>query len=121
MRRLLVRSAAVWLTCQLFVVGLSPFAVSSAVDVSATACTCGHGLGAACPMHHKPAARTTICGMQSATDHATLSTPFGMSIVGFVPCAASIIDDAVFARMAVSDPSIATARPVAPDPPPPRV
>src|ERR1700730_3488917 len=73
-RRLLVAAAAVWLSCQLATVTLTPIAVwVSAAGGVATGCTFTHGADSIGPMHHKSSAGgTKICVMQSVNDHATV-------------------------------------------------
>jgi hypothetical protein len=120
LRCFVARFAALCLACQLAGVAAVPFAWIAAANLSVTECTCAHGVGGVCPMHHKPAARTGICVMQSATDHASLTTMTGAAIAALVPCIAPVPHVLTSRPVAVLALAFAFARSVPPDPPPPR-
>jgi hypothetical protein len=117
-RRVLGPIAALWLACQAATLTLVP--VLGWQSTGAAACTCTHGADAMCPMHHKTAAGTTVCTLQSATTSpaAALNALFGA--VGVVPISHGATIPAPAVRRVRLAPSIATARPAPPDPPPPR-
>jgi len=123
-RRLLAPLTAIWLCCQVGTVTFVPVVLwVHGVDAHGAECTCGHGDGATCPMHHKPASKSpTQCAMQSADNSgaAVLTTLVG--IVGMVAGPAQSIQIPIppsHARPADAD--VGGRRPVPPDPPPPRV
>ena len=76
LRRVLAPVTAIWLFCQVGAVALVPAALwITAADSHGVECTCGHGLGAICPMHHKPADDPAACAMKAAnTGTAVLTT-----------------------------------------------
>src|SRR5262245_17976345 len=122
MRRVLRPLAAIWLFSQIGAVTLAPVALwIAAADPHGVECTCGHGLGAMCPMHHKPSGDSAQCAMRSATasEAAVLASLVG--IVGLVAEPTRSIEPATPSafRHAV-DVQGAGLRPVPPDPPPPR-
>src|SRR5262245_1982647 len=80
-RRLLAPLTAIWLFCQIGTVTLVPVALwITAADPHGMECTCGHGLGAMCPMHHKPSGDSAQCAMRSANgaEAAVLAGLVGM-------------------------------------------
>ena len=94
--------------------------VDHPADSHGVECTCGHGLGAICPMHHKPADDPAACGMKAAnTGTAVLTTLIGTA--GLVAEPTRSIQPptpSIYPRAA--DVHLAGERPVPPDPPPPR-
>jgi hypothetical protein len=123
LRRLLAPVTAIWMFCQIGTVALVPVALwVTATDPHAAECTCGHGPGAACPMHQKPSGKSARCVMQAANGSgaAVLTTFVGMA--GLVPEPTSSIQPAIpSAHHDGTDVQIVGERPVPPDPPPPRV
>jgi hypothetical protein len=121
LRRMLAPLTAIWLCCQIGTVALVPVALwISATDPHAAECECGHGVGAMCPMHHKPTGRTS-CAIQSASHSgiavlmsvAGVAGPMPEQTLSIRPPASSIV-------LRLTGVHIAGERPVPPDPPPPR-
>jgi hypothetical protein len=122
-RRALGPIAAVWLFCHVAGIALVPVALwADTATLEGVVCTCGHGLDAACPMHHhKPAAPANRCAMQATHDTgaAVLASMFNMT--GVLPHAAPAVHTPVSGPMAAApDEDSRGDRPVPPDPPPPR-
>jgi hypothetical protein len=112
---------SVWLTCQLAAAGLTPLALSAgSADVNAVQCTCGQGVHATCPTHHRPAPGSKICVMRGTSDQATLLTSL-FGIVGLMPGSTPLLDRAPSGRLAIIESQMTAEHPVPPDPPPPRV
>lgn len=122
LRRVLVPVTAVWLFFQAGSVALVPAALwMTAADPHAAECTCGHGAGAACPMHHAPESDSDTCAMQAANTFgaAVLTTLTG--ITGLITDPAHSIQPQTITEYARSaDENVGGERPVPPDPPPPR-
>jgi hypothetical protein len=121
LRRVLAPVAAIWLCCQVGTVALVPAALwITAADPHAVECTCGHGLGAMCPMHHKPADEAAPCGMKAANaGAAVLTTLIGTAGLITEP-ARSVQPPIPSIYPPAADVHLARLRPVPPDPPPPR-
>lgn len=120
LRRVLAPVAAIWLFCQVGTVALGPAALWITADPHGVECTCGHGLGAICPMHHKPADEPTPCGMKAAnTGTAVLTTLIGTAGPVAEPTR-SIQPPIPSIHLRTADVHLAGGRPVPPDPPPPR-
>jgi hypothetical protein len=123
LRRVLVPFTAIWLTCQVGTIAAVPVALwFTAADLHADECTCGHGLGAICPMHHKPSGGPEPCAMGPANGSgaAVLTTLVGIAgLVAEPTC--SIQPPMSSASPKAADVHVADERPVPPDPPPPRV
>ena len=122
LRRVLVPVTVFWLLCQVGTVAFVPVALwITAADRHATECTCGHGAGAMCPMHHKPSGGSAPCAMQAANDSGTavLTTLAGTAgLIAEPPHSIQPPTSTQYARAA--DLQVAGERPVPPDPPPPR-
>jgi hypothetical protein len=122
LRRGLAPVAAIWLCCQVGTLALAPVALwIAAADPHGIECTCGHGAGAMCPMHHKPANGSAPCAMQAAnsSEAAVLSGLVGTA--GLVPEPLRSIEPAPRSAYAPPpDVHVVGERPVPPDPPPPR-
>jgi hypothetical protein len=114
-RRALGPIAAAWLVCQAATLALVP-----TLDATSTECTCAHGDGGTCPMHHKTASGIRVCMMQSAATSvpATLNSLF--SVAGLLPAPPQAVRQVLRARAVLVERSILTERPSPPDPPPPR-
>ena len=122
LRRVLAPLTAIWLCCQVGTVALVPVALWITADPHGAECTCGHGLGAMCPMHHKPSGDSEQCSMRSASGsgEAVVASLFGM--IGLVARPTRSIQPAQpSAFRNTGDVQVADERPVPPDPPPPRV
>ena len=122
LRRALAPVTAIWLCCQFGTMALVPVALwISVADPHAAECTCGHGAGAMCPMHHRPTGEAAPCAMEAATgsEAAVLDAPAAM---------AGLIADPILTIRPASrsgqfrpaDVNPTGERPVPPDPPPPR-
>src|SRR5579864_3733299 len=115
-RRAIGPIAAVWLLCQ--VVTLA--AVPALLDASLAECVCTHGADATCPMHHRTAAGSTVCVMQSAATDVPATLNLLFSIAGLVPtprlntAPVHPVDAIIFER------SVLRYRSSPPDSPPPR-
>ena len=122
LRRVLAPLAAIWLCCQVGTVALVPVALwATASDPHGTECTCGHGLGAMCPMHHKPSNDSAECAMRAANGPGAAILASLVGIIGLAAEPTRSIQPAVpstYPRLA--DARVAGERPVPPDPPPPR-
>ena len=122
LRRLLAPVTAIWLFSQLATVALVPVAVWIATaDPHEEECTCGHGPGAMCPMHHKPAPSPARCAMQAADQSGNAVLTTLASLAGLIPePPVSIGPAAATQPIANTDVHVVGRRPVPPDPPPPR-
>jgi hypothetical protein len=122
LRRVLAPVAALWLFCQIGTVALVPVALLHAADAHGEECTCGHGLGAMCPMHHKPASPPADCAMQAAEGSGAAAVLTGLiNVAGLVPEATTgLAAAAATAAVDVADAHLRGERSVPPDPPPPR-
>ena len=122
LRRVLAPVAALWLFCQIGTVALVPVALWHASDPHGAECTCGHGLGAMCPMHHKPASPPADCAMQAAEGSGSAVMLTGLiNLTGLIPeSTAGLAPATVTAHVAFADVDPRGERPVPPDPPPPR-
>jgi hypothetical protein len=123
LRRVLVPVTAIWLFCQVGTVALVPVALwITAADPHAAECTCGHGVGAMCPMHHKPSGESAPCAMQAANGPATAVLTTLVGNAGLITEPPQSIQLPTSTRCAqAADVQVAGERPVPPDPPPPRV
>src|SRR5262245_6761713 len=122
LRRLLAPVTAIWLFSQFGTVALVPVAAwITAADPHEEECTCGHGPGAMCPMHHKPARGSAPCAMQAAggSGAAVLTTLVATDGLVVEP-SSSILPAIPFAYPRAGDVHVNGERPVPPDPPPPR-
>jgi hypothetical protein len=123
LRRLLVRLTALWLLFQIGTVTSVPVSLwIRAADRQAAECMCGHGVGATCPMHHRPTGGSAPCALQAASSPGTaiLTALVGMAGVIAEPTA-SIRPTIPSSRVRAGDVRVAGERPVPPDPPPPRI
>jgi hypothetical protein len=85
-RRQLVRVASGWLVLQLATVSSVPVVLCAGISSAAAdvECTCSHGDGAVCPMHHAtPERDSNACSCRSTTDDglAILASLFGETAV----------------------------------------
>ena len=121
-RRVLAPVAAIWLCCQVGTMALAPVALwITAADAHGVECTCGHGDGAMCPMHHKPANESGTCAMQAANLPGSAVLAAITGIAGLVPSSTVSIGPAIVTKQALNtDIHVAGRRPIPPDPPPPR-
>jgi hypothetical protein len=123
LRRVLVPVMAIWLFCQVGTVALVPVALwITAADPHAAECTCGHGVGAMCPMHHKPTGGSMPCALQAANGPGTAVLTTLVGNAGLITEPPQSIQPPTSTRCArAADVQVAGERPVPPDPPPPRV
>ena len=122
LRRVLGPLTAIWLCCQVGTVALVPVALwVTASDPHGVECTCGHGLGAMCPMHHKPADESAPCAMKAANgpEAAVLASLVGMIGLAVEPTR-SIQPATPSPHARLADADVVGQRPIPPDPPPPR-
>jgi hypothetical protein len=123
LRRVLVPVTAVWLLCQVGTLALVPVALwITAADPHAAECTCGHGPGAMCPMHHKPSGESAPCAMQAANRSGTAVLTTLVGNAGLITEPTHSIQPPTSTEYSrAADVHVAGERPVPPDPPPPRV
>lgn len=123
LRRVLAPLTALWLVCQVGTLALVPAMLrANPVSAHATECTCGHGDGLLCPMHHhQPADKPTPCSMQ-AGDHSAAAVLTALAgIAGFMAQPTSSIQAPLsVTHWHAADARATGPRPVPPDPPPPR-
>jgi hypothetical protein len=120
-RRVLAPIAAVWLVCHGATLTLVPALLwVQSMDASVTECTCATGAEATCPMHHRAAAGSKVCVIQSLTTNATATLNALFGTIGLVPAQPMTTAPVPTASPVLLDWSMATARPSPPDPPPPR-
>jgi hypothetical protein len=115
-RRAVGPIAAIWLVCQAATLTLVPMLL----DVSLAECLCTHGADATCPMHHKTAAGSKVCVMQSATTSVPTILNSLFSVAGLVPAPLQAMVPVPMASPVLFEHSMLTQRPSPPDPPPPR-
>jgi hypothetical protein len=122
LRRALAPLAAIWLTCQIGTVALVPLALwVPAADPHAAECTCGHGDGAMCPMHHKPIGGSAPCAMQAANGSGTAVLTTLVGTAGLIPERTVAIRPGILSeQFRPADAALVGERAVPPDPPPPR-
>ena len=122
LRRVLGPVTALWLCCQVGTITLAPVALwLTAADPHGVECTCGHGAGAMCPMHHKPADQSGSCAMQAANLPGSAVLTVITGIAGLVPASMISIGPASVANRAPNaEVHVDGRRPIPPDPPPPR-
>jgi hypothetical protein len=122
LRRVLAPVAAIWLCCQVGTLALAPVALwITAADPHGVECTCGHGDGAMCPMHHKPTNESGTCAMQAANLPGSAILAAIIGIAGLVPGSTVSIGPAIVSKQAPkADIDVDGRRPIPPDPPPPR-
>jgi hypothetical protein len=122
LRRLLAPVTAIWLFSQFGTVALVPIAAwIASAEPHAEECTCGHGPGAMCPMHHKPASSAAPCAMQAADQSGNVVLTALASVAGLVSEPPVAIGRAeVTSHVRNADVRVIGRRPIPPDPPPPR-
>jgi hypothetical protein len=125
LRRALAPVAVMWLSCQVGTVALVPVALwVSHADTHKAECTCGHGAGAMCPMHHhKPVpGRSSDCSMQAAHEPSAVVLASIIGIAGLIPGSTpSLVAPVPSNNVIPAGLDVRGERPVPPDPPPPRV
>jgi hypothetical protein len=115
-RRAVGPIAAVWLLCQAATLAVVPILL----EISLADCVCAHGADATCPMHHKTAAGSTACAMQSATTSVPAALNSLFSLAGLVPAPPHTIVRVPMVSAVRFERPMLTGRPSPPDPPPPR-
>jgi hypothetical protein len=124
LRRVLAPVIAIWLFCQIGSVALVPVALwMTGADVHGAECTCGHGAGAICPMHHKPTGGDPApCAIKAATGSGAAVVTTLAGTAGLIADPIRSIQPAIPSEHPLAaDVHAAGERPVPPDPPPPRV
>ena len=119
LRSLIGPLTAAWLLCQGIGLAAPPVLLWMALPAAIAECTCAHGDHAICPMHHRrvPATRCSM-GPSDNGDTAILSSMLtGNGILTPVVVAAVPITASAPVRLEIR---VASLRPAAPDPPPPR-
>jgi hypothetical protein len=119
-RRVLCPLVAVWLSCQVAAVALTPLAFWASAAADAARCTCPLGAERACPMHQKPVSGSKVCVMQGASDQATVLLSSLIAVVGLMPKSTPLIDHSLSSRFVTIDYQMTAEYSVPPDPPPPR-
>jgi hypothetical protein len=113
--------AAVWLVCQATTLTVAPGLLwFGSTDVNRLACTCAHGIGATCPMHHRTTGHPKVCAFQSMATSATAVLRALFSSLGLVPDSSFATVPPQAATSVRLSPFLAKLRPSPPDPPPPR-
>jgi hypothetical protein len=121
LRRTLAPIAAAWVFLQVASAAAAPLVLwTRPVAQGLVQCTCVHGAGDVCPMHHEPASGPEICLLRSGTDGATAILTLILGNVGLLPSAARVAAPAVTLAIGVGSTAAQSIRPVSPDPPPPR-
>ena len=122
LRHVLAPLTAIWLCCQIGTLALAPVALWIAATDPHAECTCGHNVGAMCPMHHRPVDRTGACVLRAA-DGGETAVVTALSAVGYTisEFSVSVRPDGVITPIRIADDHVTTERPVPPDPPPPRL
>ena len=122
LRRVLAPLTALWLLCQVGSLALVPAMLrSNRATAHATECTCGHGDGLMCAMHHHQPAGPVRCSMQAVDQSGTAVLTALAGVAGFIAQPAGAIHPPVFvAHRPTADALAIGQRPVPPDPPPPR-
>lgn len=120
LRRALGPIAVAWLLCQGATLTAAPVVFWLNPAEGVLECTCAHGDHAICPMHHRPAADSTLCLMRSANDSGAATLTSLLSGVGIVPAPAQVVAPASTPAVVVRETTTPSLRPAAPDPPPPR-
>ena len=115
-RRALGPIAIAWLVSQAAAFALGPVLL----DVSLADCICSHDAEGICPMHHKTAAASKVCVMQSATMDVPAALTVLLSVVGPLPSPPLSKVPAAADHAGVIEKAFQTERPAPPDPPPPR-
>jgi hypothetical protein len=112
-----------WLLCQASAMILAP--VSLCMDASAAAvqqaCTCDHGDGLECPMHHTKTTKSkSSCSCRSTTDGpiATLASLVGPTAV--LTSRTSVVATVTTSGVRMSPEAPLFDASINPDPPPPR-
>jgi hypothetical protein len=84
------------------------------------ACTCSHGDGRACPMHHPQPKSASSCSCRSTGDgpSATLQSLFGPAAV--LTRASTVVATVATTDVCANPAALPVGAPVNPDPPPPR-
>ena len=123
LRRVLAPLTALWLLCQVGTLALVPGMLhGKPAAAHATECTCGHGAGLMCPMHHHQPAGPMRCSMRAVDYSGTAVLTALAGIGGFISQPAGSIQPPVFVTHRPTADALAIGqRPVPPDPPPPRV
>jgi hypothetical protein len=94
-----------------------------ALAASFADCMCPTSADASCPMHHRTAAPSKVCVMQSVTTGPTTSPTTTLALFGVVGLMAArpmaMVPVPTASRVFLEG-SVATQRSLPPDPPPPR-
>jgi len=124
MRDRRARIAGGWLVVQLCLIGALPTSLGALTSASAVGaeCTCGHGDGATCPMHHpapQPGPQSHPCSCRGTTDpgSAILASLIGPTAV--LASAASAANPATAAKSLPAltlDPLDVSSPPLSPPP-----
>jgi hypothetical protein len=122
-RRALGLAVAVVLCAHAGMLGVSVTVLASQVaDDGGMVCTCAHGNGLICPMHHRRTPRPSEdrCAMQDASQTPALAAVAWLDVSGVMPVRAATLPPAPVepVRRDVRAPLAAPS--FRPDPPPPR-
>jgi hypothetical protein len=121
LRRTLRPLAIWWLCCQVAMLTAVPMLFPTASAQETRACTCAHGEGAACPMHHEPAKPSRECLLRSIHDEDAAALGSLLGSIGAVPLTRiQIVDQPPSHVMSGGAFTAPHTRPQPPDPPPPR-
>jgi hypothetical protein len=115
------RLAILWLVCQLSIAALSPVALCAQIPIRASACTCAHNDGQACPMHQSTEGKTrTGCSCSSTTDVPTAILGALLGTIAVLPSPSATIATSLTGELSWPALSLLIDRLVVPDAPPPR-
>lgn len=121
LRRVLGPCALAWLLCQATTLAAGAAACWQTAPASTDLedCTCEHGDGVMCPMHHAPASGSR-CLIRSADGGQTAVLGWLFHGVGLMPTEVAAIPPAPHVAVVGIDVSTRSLHPAPPDPPPPR-
>jgi len=122
LRRRLGLVAAVWLIFRTATIAIGPAELGAATFFGSTPdCTCAHGGGATCPMHHPAAPDRHRCTMRGAPAIDVVALTSLLSADGCVAALPAVPRDPSPVINVRLSPSNLRSRLVPPDPRPPRV
>lgn len=124
LRRVLPFVTAIWLCGQVGTIALVPVALRiSTANPHAAECSCGHGDGATCPMHHTSRdGESAPCAMRAVDTSGTAVLTSLVGTTGLLAESPRSIPPPIPAEhRRTADMHAAGERPVPPEPPPPRL
>jgi hypothetical protein len=109
-----------WLLCQAAVLTMTPVTLCAGLStrVAGQECTCSHGDGQVCPMHHATTTKSS-CSCRSAAD-GLAAIVFLLGQVAVLPQSIDALEPAATSDAATWSEPVPLDRFLVPDPPPPR-